>query len=116
MRIYVRITDVAGKPHEKRAITRRRKKVANDWWNKEWFARTIAVMQAIANGGSEITVGSGNKKVTVSTKPLAWECPVAIDYAAVERIGDFQEEMAQLRYVENDDEDAEEPDGVSNDE
>jgi hypothetical protein len=116
MRIYVRITDVAGKPHVKRAITRRRKKVANDWWNKEWFARTIAVMQAIANGGSEITVGSGNKKVTVSTKPLAWNCSVAIDYAAVERIGDFQEEMAQLRYVENDDEDDEEPDEGSNDE
>lgn len=115
MRIYVRITDVAGKPHEKKAITRRRKKVANGWWNKEWFARTVAVMQAIANGGSEITVGSGNKKVTVSTKPLEWDCPVAIDYAAVERIGDFQEEMAELRYVE-DDEDAEEPAGVSNDE
>jgi hypothetical protein len=108
MRIYVRITDSKGQPHEKKAISRRRKRVTKAWWNKEWFARTLAVMQALANG-AEIVVGSGTSRLAVSTQPLGWDCPVSIDYHAVEKIGDFQEEMASLRYLddESDEEDEE---------
>jgi hypothetical protein len=101
MRIYVRITDTAGIPHRKKAIAHRRKKVTKAWWNKQWFARTLAVMQALANGGTAIAVGSGSGRLSVSTHPLGWDCPVAIDYEAVEKIGDFQEEMASLRYVDD---------------
>jgi len=32
----------------------------------------------------------------VSTQPMDWECPVSIDVEAVDRIGDFQEEMVKL--------------------
>jgi hypothetical protein len=42
--------------------------------------------------------GRGSWKVSVSCAPLSWGCPVAIDYHAVERLGDFQEEIASLRY------------------
>jgi hypothetical protein len=112
MRLYVRITDTAGIPHKKKAISRRRKKVTKSWWNKEWFARTLAVMQALASGGVEITVGSGSGRLAVSTRPLGWDCPVAIDYHAVERIGDFQGEMASLRYVDDEPDD----DGEAQDE
>ena len=101
MRIYVRITDTAGVPYKNKAIARRRKKVTKTWWNKEWFARTLAVMQALASGGTEIAVGSGGGRLAVSRQPLEWDCPVAIDYKAVEKIGDFQEEMASLRYVDD---------------
>jgi len=103
MRIYVRITDLNGRPYEKKGITRRRKKVANNWWNKEWFARTLAIMQALAAGDPEIAVGTGTQRVGVSVDPLQWDCPVAIDYDAVDRIGDFQEEIAALRFMEDDD-------------
>jgi hypothetical protein len=116
MRIYVRITDTYGLPHQEKAITRRRKNVTKGWWNKEWFARTLAVMQALGAGTSDIRIGSGSRKVTVSTKPLDWDCPVAIDYVAVERIGDFQEEMAGLRYLEDDDDSGEDKDEDSRDE
>jgi hypothetical protein len=104
MRLYVRITDTDGQPHQKKAIIRRRKKVTKGWWNQEWFARTLAVMQWLGKGGPEIAVGPVNCRVTVSTTPTSWDCPVAIDYQAVERIGDFQEELAELRYVEEDEE------------
>ena len=103
MRIYVRITDLDGKPYEKKGITRRRKKVANNWWNKEWFARTLAIMQSLADGEKEIVIGSGTQRVAVSVVPLQWDCPVAIDYAAVDRIGDFQEELAALRFSDAED-------------
>lgn len=104
MRLYVRITDVAGQPHQKKAIIRRRKNVTKSWWNQEWFARTVAVMQNLGGGTSEIAVGSGSKKVSISTEPFEWDCPVAIDYVAVERMGNFQEELAELRYVDEEDE------------
>ena len=103
-RIYVRITEVDGTPYEKKAITRRRKQVGKSWWNKEWFARTIAVVQSLAQGNKEIAIGAGTQQVTVSTEPMEWACPVSIDYLAVERVGDFQEEMAMLRFVDEDDE------------
>ncbi|WP_425398627.1 TIR domain-containing protein [Aeoliella sp.] len=110
LRVYVRVTDEEGAPYEGKAIGRRRKKVAKSWWNKEWFARTIGVMQALSAEKSTIVVGSGKSRLTVSCTPLRWECPVAIDYHAVERVGDFQDEMAQLRYIEDEDEDETEND------
>ncbi len=102
--LYVRVTDLEGKPYIKKAVNRRRKKVTRDWWNKEWLARTLAVMQAISEEKPNIEIGSGPRKLTVCTSPLAWECPVAVNWEAVERVGDFQEEMAALRYADEDDE------------
>ena len=67
---------------------------------KEWFARTLAVIQALSEGREDIIVGSGSYQVIISTKPLVWECPIAIDYRAVEHVGDFQEEIAELRFVD----------------
>lgn len=99
-RIYVRVTDCKGVPFQKKDITRRRKAVTKNWWNKEWFARTLAIMQALSGGASEIKVGSGSRELSVSTTPLEWACPVSIDVKAVERVGDFQEEMSAMRYVE----------------
>ena len=108
LRIYIRITDVEGVPFKKKGITRRRKKVANNWWNKEWFSRILAVIQSVSLGEESIEIGHGMRMVTVSTSPMQWECPVSIDYKAVERIGDFQQEIAELRYFDdNGDEDAE---------
>jgi hypothetical protein len=104
MRIYVRITTLEGILMEKKAIGKRRKIVTKNWWNKEWFARTLGIMQAISDGAPEIEVGSGSSRFAVSTAPLEWDCPISIDIEAVERIGDFQEEMAAIRYADEDDE------------
>jgi hypothetical protein len=102
-RLYVRVTDCEGTPHQKKAITRRRKRVTRDWWNKEWFARTLAVMQAISGGKPEIKVGSGKRRLAVSIEPLEWLSPVSINLEAVERAGDFQEEMAATRFFDEED-------------
>jgi hypothetical protein len=104
-RVYVRITDCEGKPHAKKAITKRRKTVTKGWWNKEWLARTLAVMQAISGGKQQIEIGSGKRRVAVNTAPLEWECPVSIDLEALERVGDFQEEIAAMRFFDEEDDD-----------
>ncbi len=96
LRLYVRVTNVKGQPHEKKAIIRRRKTVTKSWWNNHFLARTLGMMQALSDGAPEIVIGTGKRGVVVQCRPLAWECPVSIDYEAVERLGDFQSEMAQL--------------------
>ena len=109
-RVYVRVTDCQGTPFQKKDVIRRRKAVTKAWWNKEWFARTLGVMQELSGGASEIKVGAGRRELSVSTVPLVWACPVSIDVEAVERVGDFQEEMSAMRYIE-DEEDTVLPDG-----
>lgn len=107
LKVYVRVTDEDGIPYEGKAIGRRRKKVAKSWWNKQWFARIVGVMQGLSDDKTEIVVGAAHRKVSVSCSPLRWNCPIAIDYHAVERVGDFQEEIAQLRFTEDEDENEE---------
>ena len=106
-RIYVRVADMEGIPFKEKQIPGRRKAATKGWWNKEWLARTLGVMQGLANNANRnaIEVGSEERrKLVVSTTPLTWECPISIDVDAVDRIGDFQEEMASLRYMEQEDE------------
>lgn len=103
--IYVRVTDLKGNPFEGKTIIRKRKKVTKNWWNKEWLARTLGVMQGLANTQDNefIEIGSEDKrKIVITTKPLDWDCPISIDVEAVDRIGNFQEEMASARNFEND--------------
>lgn len=107
-RVYVRVTTVDGEPIVKKGIGRRRKVVTRSWWNKEWFSRTLAVMQAIGNADSTIEIGSGHRTVRISTVPLNWECPVSINTDALDRVGDFQEEMAAMRFMEEPDDEDEE--------
>lgn len=103
-RLYVRVTDWSGACFQARDIDRRRKVVTRSWWNKEWLARMLAMMQALKSGDADvIQVGSGRRAVIVDTRPLEWECPVSIDLDALGRIGDFQEEMAALRFAIDDD-------------
>ena len=98
-RVYVRVTDLEGIPYEGKVIGKKRKKITKSWWNKQWIARTIGMMQGIANTEKqdEILIGSGRTQVIVSTAPLQWDCPISIDVEAVDRIGDFQEEMADIK-------------------
>ena len=107
LRIYIRVTDPDGVPHQGKGIARRRKKVAKPWWNKEWFSRVLGIMQALSEDEPDrIKIGVGTEAVSICTTPMHWECPVSIDYRAVERIGNFQDEMASVRYVSDDDEEA----------
>ena len=104
-KLYVRVTDCSGNLFQKKDIVRRRKKVTKAWWNQQWLARTLGVMQAIKLDQNDefIEVGTDKRRVSVNTLPLEWECPVAIDVEAVGRIGDFQQEMATVKIVEETD-------------
>lgn len=108
MRLYVRVTDLDGTPYQLKEITRRRKAVTKTWWNKEWLARVLGVMQALKGVDENIEIGTGRRAVTVSCTPLQWECPIAIDVEAMTRFEDFQKEMAAARDIDEEDDDEDE--------
>jgi hypothetical protein len=106
-RIYARITRSDGTPFEGKAIGKRRRHLAKSWWNQHWLARTLAVMQALASDEGPIAVGPPEHRIVVSTAPLSWTSPVSIDESAVQRLGDFQEELAALHFVDENADDGE---------
>ncbi len=96
LRIYIRLTGEDGALVPRSQITRRRKKVTKNWWNKEWLMRTLAMMQRISIGEAAIEVGEGTERVSVTTTPLRLECPLSIDAQAMETLADFQDEFATI--------------------
>ena len=98
---YVRLTDHDGKLLDVKMIPSRRKRVTRNWWNRQWLQqRTLGVIQLIAGHtgiDGQIAVGQGKEAVNVDVKPLSWACPVSIDVEALDRVGDFQEELAATR-------------------
>ena len=97
LRLYIRLVGEDGTLVPRTSIARRRKKVTRQWWNKEWLMRKLAMMQRISQGKDVIEVGQGTEKVSVTTVPLQFECPVSIDADAMEALANFQGEFANLR-------------------
>ena len=97
VRFYVRVTDREGNPLKLSMIPSRRKRVTKNWWNRQWLQRTLGVMQLLAGVvdiKGHITVGERTEAVKINVEPLSWDCPVSIDVQALDRVGDFQKELA----------------------
>jgi hypothetical protein len=101
--VYIRVTTIDGAMFEGKEIGRRRKIVSKSWWNKEWLARLLGVVQALQTSEGLIEIGEGSRVVVMQTKPLRWECPVGLDVLALTGMSDIGEEIAKYR-VRDDDE------------
>ena len=99
-------TTPEGKVYELKEIGRRRKIVTKSWWNKEWLARLLGVVQALQTSAGRIEIGEGHRAVVMDAAPLRWECPVGLDVLALSGISDLGEEIANCRT--RDDDEAEE--------
>lgn len=95
--VYVRTTTLAGVPFEGKEIGRRRKIVGKSWWNQQWLARLLGVVQALETALGEIRIGEGHRAVVMSTAPLEWQCPVGIDVLALSGLSDIGPEIADFR-------------------
>jgi hypothetical protein len=108
LNVYIRVTDVDGKPYELKEIGRRRKAVTKSWWNNQFLARMLGVIQALETRQGYIEVGEGKRAVLLDTSPLCWQCPVGLDVEALSRQADLGAELAEYRTRDDDEE--EEPD------
>lgn len=99
--LYVRVTDPNGVPYVDKEIGRRRKVVGKSWWNKEWLARMLGVVQALETREGVIQVGDEPRAVVMQTRPLSWMSPVGLDTTALAGLADIGAEMAEARADEN---------------
>lgn len=105
-RIYVRVTTAEGAPFEGKDIARHRKRVTRSWWNQQWLARLLGVVQALQTSEGVIEVGEmGGHTVRMQTKPLSWQCPVGLDVVSLSGMADIGEELAESRARADDDDD-----------
>ncbi len=105
LKLYIRVTTLDGAMFEGKEIGRRRKIVSKSWWNKEWLARLLGVVQALQTSEDRIEVGLGNRAVVMGTKPLSWECPVGLNVSELSGLSDLGEEIASYRAREADEDD-----------
>lgn len=103
IRLYVRVTTPEGVVFEQKEIGRRRKIVSKSWWNKQWLARLLGVVQALETSDGEVRIGDGERSVAMSTAPMKWDCPIGLDVSSLTEGADIGEEMAMYRSF-NDDE------------
>ena len=94
VRIRVRLSDTEGKPLKgHRMIVSRRKHLCKDWWNTDWFNRTLAVSQFLADDG-KIAIGvQEDEKIIVDAFPLHFNVPVGINE---EMLSELSRERSEL--------------------
>lgn len=107
LQIRVRSTDDGGRPLPKALILSRRKHLCKDWWNNDWFNRTLAIAQFLSDGGSEISIGTvPEQQVVFSASPLHWEVPVSINEAALDQAKEKRLEVVRPDRIEDETEEA----------
>lgn len=83
-KIVLHISDPGLPALEGKALNARRKKIAKSWWNHEWLSRQIAVIQYLAEGGSDIVIGTlPEEQVHISASALSTEVTPSINDQAL---------------------------------
>ena len=75
VKLRVHLTNTAGDPFGKRGGLARRKHLCKNWWNNEWLARTLAIVQALWTEDGLIRAGD----VVVDGWPILLNSPLSID-------------------------------------
>lgn len=105
LQIRVRSTDAEGRPLSKALIISRRKHLCKDWWNNDWFNRTLAIAQFLSNGAAEISIGTiPEQQIVFSASPLNWEVPVSINESALENAKEKRSEVVRPDPIEDEEE------------
>ena len=102
IRIRVRLSDTTGKAFTtKHKIDSRRKNLCKNWWNKEWFNRTLAVSQFLADD-EKITIGeSQDAQIVIDANPLCLNVPVGINEETLDRLNYERSESIRIHDSED---------------
>ena len=79
----IRVTYRDGRPIEPKRVITFRKHAANGWNQDKFRDLNLLVMQHAAPGEPEITVGTGQERVTICTEPRTFASPIRIDEGAL---------------------------------
>lgn len=94
IRIRVRLSDIMGKVFTtKQTIDSRRKHLCKNWWNKDWFNRTLAVSQFLADGDKIIIGESEETQIIIDATPLCMNVPVGINEEGLDELSRERSEL-----------------------
>lgn len=79
LRNRVYLTDNKGRPLEGRKIISRRKHLCKGWFNREWGARTLGIVQLLADEDMYVRFGpDGEQQLVISAMPIVPNAPQRI--------------------------------------
>ena len=94
IRIRVRLSDTTGKAYTtKGKIDSRRKNLCKNWWNEQWFNRTLAVSQFLADDGKIIIGESQEAQIIIGANPLHLNVPIGINEETLDRLSYERSEL-----------------------
>ena len=86
LRNRVYLTDNKGRPLEGRKIISRRKDLCKGWFNYEWGARTLGIIQLLADDDMYIRFGpDGEQQLVISAMPIVPNAPQRIHDERVDK-------------------------------
>ncbi|MGH9884450.1 MAG: hypothetical protein ACREBE_02910 [bacterium] len=103
LRIRVHITDLGGNELPGKALNARRKKVCKNWWNGQWLARTLGVMQFLATDGLIVVGEAEDERLEVESLPLRFEVPLRLNEDALGDQPELADEEGPIPFVDDED-------------
>ena len=101
VRMRVRLSDTEGKPLKgHRMIVSRRKHLCKDWWNKDWFNRTLAVSQFLADEEKIIIGKPQDAQIIIDATPFCINAPVGINEEGLNELSRERSELIRNYYNE----------------
>ena len=105
VRLRLRFTDTENNVLSPRTALSRRKHLCIDWWNDDWFRRTLGVAQFLADDDGKIRIGKeAGKQIVIRSLPKTFEISAGINEDALKILGaDRSVDLrAQFGYDESD--------------
>ena len=108
LRNRVYLTDNKGRPLEGLKITSRRKHLCKGWFNYEWGARTLGIVQLLADEDMYVRFGpDGEQQLVISAMPIVPNAPQRIHDELVDEPDDIyttwhEDDEAEVEDVEAD--------------
>jgi hypothetical protein len=93
VRLRVRFTDQHGAVLPARTATSRRKHLCKNWWNDDWFNRTLATMQFLSSGDRIVIGSTPAETIAIATAPDQWTVPLRINEAVLEGAAEAHEDV-----------------------
>jgi hypothetical protein len=88
IRLRNRFTDTDNVVLPPRTALSRRKHLCKSWWNDEWFRRTLAVAQFLADQDGKIRIGKNRyEQIVINSFPKTFEVCDGINEEALNKLG-----------------------------
>ncbi len=103
IRIRVRLSSTSGKAFTvKQTIDSRRKYLCKNWWNRQWFNRTLAVSLFLADEDKIIIGEPQEAQIIVDANPLHLNVPISINEATLDELSYERSELLKIHDEEED--------------